>query len=154
MWEREKVDKWAATVGMVLSKYGELFKSGQQELGVSGYWGLRNPGFDLPPQQQPLKSDSSSGSESTTRKRKKMDSPAIDKKVTLFEALIDVADEELAIFNAVESQQSQKAIEEAKMKRDELKKIKTSLSTEKTVLNLVFEQVSAVAGRMMPKNTA
>jgi len=38
---REKTKNWRNTVGMVLSKYRELFVSGTSEMNSVGYWGLR-----------------------------------------------------------------------------------------------------------------
>lgn len=47
MWgnSKEQQPNWQATVSMIMSKYTHIFKSGSQEMGGSGFWGLGH--FDL-----------------------------------------------------------------------------------------------------------
>lgn len=104
LWDREKVDKWPATVGMVLSKYTEIFKSGVAELGVCGYWGLKNVESPVKQKKQVIERskkrkafvDATTGSPSQTP-TKELVFDDFHQEISLFDALLTAVAEEIPL---------------------------------------------------------
>lgn len=107
LWPRDQRLKWTATVGMVLSKYPETFKSARQDdPRIHGYWGLRSAD-NLYPKQNLLEASK----EPRLKRRKSLDSSSEEGKTeempvaeiftntdssSLFKALMWVVNEEIS----------------------------------------------------------